>query len=875
MPSRPARPARWSLLVLTLAGAALFARGFFPVKPLLQGYSHAQTYADNGVVPPDAADPASAPFSRLAFVVVDALRSDFLLGPDSHMSFAASLISSGRALPYTAIAQSPTVTLPRLKALTTGSNPTFLDAILNIAEESLSSAAFENVDSWFRQLALHGGQGEEKKKVVFAGDDTWLRLFPAEWFAWSEGVSSFFVSDTVTVDTNVTRHLDPLLGTVSSTATSALPPNDWDALILHYLGLDHVGHLGGPSSPLMPPKQREMDDVLQRLYNHLEERDRADGKRSLLVVVGDHGMTEGGNHGGSTEAETSAALLLASPSSPPTQLWERIDHDSPYRHYEVVQQIDLVPTLSVLFDLGIPRNSMGKLIPSALRALHPSAFKSALKANVQQLSAVLDASAAGATTELLCRAGAEVGEGCKGGIAEQTEEVLLRFLSLAQSLLLSTTSTYSLPPLLLGISLLALSSLLSLLTLRPFLARERPGVTLAVGGALVAYLGSFFASSFVEEEHEVWYFLGATGAVLLMLRPNLDLLDRALLFLTAGSIRLLRSWAHNGQKNLPNLSLSHSLSTSHPSLSSALLLATYTFFLLASFHALLRAARSFARRGLPPAALLKQALLLAVLATLAVAQVVLGLAVHALSAPEGPAAGEWHAGMVSALEKLEVADKTAVARAGYGVGAVGWAVSRLAKRRAEEPKLREAYSTLLLLNPLILLLSLTRPSSAPLFALSFWVQHLALARLARKGVLSPLGVAAWTVVAQESGFFGLGGSNSLASVDLSSSYTGLSSYSLPPVALLTYLSNFSLPLLSSLSLSTLLSAAPASSRALIRTYLTAFYAASLAAMCASAGWFREHLFVGTVFAPAVLYRGVWLVWVEVGTNLVLAPALIG
>jgi len=78
--------------------------------------------------------------------------------------------------------------------LTTGSNPTFLDAILNIADEGSSSAALENTDSWIRQFAK---RTEKATKMVFAGDDTWLRLFPEEWFAWSEGVSSFFVSVSV------------------------------------------------------------------------------------------------------------------------------------------------------------------------------------------------------------------------------------------------------------------------------------------------------------------------------------------------------------------------------------------------------------------------------------------------------------------------------------------------------------------------------------------------------------------------------------------------------------------------------------------------------------------------------------------------------
>lgn len=37
------------------------------------------------------------------------------------------------------------------------------------------------------------------------------------------------------MDLNVTRHVKPVLS-----------EEDWDAVIFHYLGLDHVGHLGGP-----------------------------------------------------------------------------------------------------------------------------------------------------------------------------------------------------------------------------------------------------------------------------------------------------------------------------------------------------------------------------------------------------------------------------------------------------------------------------------------------------------------------------------------------------------------------------------------------------------------------------------------------------
>lgn len=57
------------------------------------------------------------------------------------------------------------------------------------------------------------------------------------------------------VDDNVTRHLDRVL-----------KREDWDLLILHYLGLDHIGHMTGPNSPLVGPKLREMDNVLKKIH---------------------------------------------------------------------------------------------------------------------------------------------------------------------------------------------------------------------------------------------------------------------------------------------------------------------------------------------------------------------------------------------------------------------------------------------------------------------------------------------------------------------------------------------------------------------------------------------------------------------------------
>lgn len=98
--------------------------------------------------------------------------------------------------------------MPRVKALTTGSVPSFLDLILNFAESDTSSSLAAQ-DTWLAQLRRRG-QGTKDEKVVFYGDDTWLKLFPGDFFGRSEGTSSFFVS--------VSRHTRACILSVRSPA---------------------------------------------------------------------------------------------------------------------------------------------------------------------------------------------------------------------------------------------------------------------------------------------------------------------------------------------------------------------------------------------------------------------------------------------------------------------------------------------------------------------------------------------------------------------------------------------------------------------------------------------------------------------------------
>jgi ethanolaminephosphotransferase len=144
-----------------------------------------------------------APFVPRRLELNERCHSDFVFGERSGFKFTqrygswvhalrciakdcCSLISKGAAIPYTAYATSPTITMPRVKAITTGSIPGFLDVILNFAESDTTST-LAHQDNWLAQIKANSG------KLVMYGDDTWIKLFPGI-FERSDGTSSFFVS---------------------------------------------------------------------------------------------------------------------------------------------------------------------------------------------------------------------------------------------------------------------------------------------------------------------------------------------------------------------------------------------------------------------------------------------------------------------------------------------------------------------------------------------------------------------------------------------------------------------------------------------------------------------------------------------------------
>ncbi|OJI87972.1 mannose-ethanolamine phosphotransferase gpi13 [Aspergillus tubingensis] len=360
------------ILFLHVVGIFFFTKGFLLTRMVLENKSSCD------VLPFDEAATVSKKvdgcwhqksFEKAVVIIIDALRYDFTVpfAPSAEAETAqlfhdhlpvlyetaVNTPENAFLLPF--IADPPTTTLQRLKGLTTGTLPTFIDAGSNFAGTAIDE------DNLVAQLRAAG------KNLVQLGDDTWHALFPGYFDPnLTRAFDSFNVWDLHTVDNGVTANLLPLLHPENSTK--------WDVIFGHYLGVDHAGHRYGPNHQAMAAKLDEMDRVIREIIAKLDDK-------TLLVVMGDHGMDSKGDHGGESNDEVDAALWMyskrgifgrtsAETAKPPMLARDRF-----------VPQIDLVPTLSLLLGMPIPFNNLGSPIEEAFIGPKGNDWKNVMSVN--------------------------------------------------------------------------------------------------------------------------------------------------------------------------------------------------------------------------------------------------------------------------------------------------------------------------------------------------------------------------------------------------------------------------------------------------------------------------------------------------------------
>ncbi|KAJ8552035.1 hypothetical protein K7X08_028478 [Anisodus acutangulus] len=239
--------------------------------------------------------------------------------------------------------------LQHLKGLTTGGLPTFID----VGNSFGAPAIIE--DNLIYQMAKNG------KRVVMMGDDTWVQLFPHH-FNISHPFPSFNVKDLDTVDNGCIEHLFPYLYN-----------EDWDVLIAHFLGVDHAGHIFSVDSTEMIEKLDQYNGVLEKVVDVLESQSGPGGlhENTLLLVMGDHGQTINGDHGGGAPEEVETSLFAMSlQKHPSSSLPTETDSSSCRLHMErrkictsSIDQLDFAATVSALLGIPYPFGSIGRVNP--------------------------------------------------------------------------------------------------------------------------------------------------------------------------------------------------------------------------------------------------------------------------------------------------------------------------------------------------------------------------------------------------------------------------------------------------------------------------------------------------------------------------------
>ncbi|CAJ1989108.1 GPI13 / ethanolamine phosphotransferase [Leishmania donovani] len=389
------------------------------------------------------------PADQVILILIDALRPDFVLsslrpfartggqctahedalgrqrldgvytGPTLHYMEESLRSSRSASVAFFLVADAPTTTAQRIKAIATGTMPAFLEAGSNFNSEAIE------LDSILRQV---------NGSAVLLGDDTWEKMFPntparRHWKR-AVGIPSFDVADFDTNDNAVLAEVYSVLAAETPEAVSRASfgshaeaeeqEGHARLVVVHFLGIDHVGHRVDSDNPFMNGKILQLDQMLRNVSRTL--RERATSMNTMLLVLGDHGMTNSGDHGGGSAQETDTFLFAeyfsgtesgathAHPRSSPgaklaraqaliEQRWrDGVDAEFdrlrscharagvPRDRLGATYQVDVTATVAVLLGRPIPYSNFGRVIPEVMVLANSSADIDAVeRCNLRQL----------------------------------------------------------------------------------------------------------------------------------------------------------------------------------------------------------------------------------------------------------------------------------------------------------------------------------------------------------------------------------------------------------------------------------------------------------------------------------------------------------
>ncbi|CAD8052673.1 unnamed protein product [Paramecium primaurelia] len=317
----------FGILILELFALSLFLMGYFQVKTTFEDINEIESSNDKPM--------------KIILILVDALRID--LFANKNFTFYQDMKENKEEyqILYYGISSTPTATQLNLQSITTGNFPSFIDFGSNMAAQELKE---DNVIYSMKR---------NNKKLALLGDDTWFHMFPKS-FDYKFVSESFDVRDLDSDDNIIINNIEELI-----------KEDKYDFIVGHLLGIDHSGHSYNDSNQALWNKQQQYSDLLYKIYNQMDNN-------TILFVVGDHGMSQDGNHGGDSPYEISSTIYAINKQYKFNKnLFDQVINNQQYINQQLIDRnlyvrqiysINLAPTISYLMGISIPFSNMGSIL---------------------------------------------------------------------------------------------------------------------------------------------------------------------------------------------------------------------------------------------------------------------------------------------------------------------------------------------------------------------------------------------------------------------------------------------------------------------------------------------------------------------------------
>jgi GPI ethanolamine phosphate transferase 3 subunit O len=318
---------------------------------------------------------------KVILLLADALREDFvefdtddkrLLDTNRHGSYKGKRMSIFRdarmnhpenSLLFPFRSEMPTVTSVRIRGMLSGGLSTFFETTSEFGAKEVRE------DNVLYQLKQSRG---EQSTIAFYGDYIWGPMF-GKFFDKSEMFNSVDLRDLDTLDSSASKYLLKELREGSN----------FDFMLGHIIGIDSAGHSFFAEHPEIERKLMDAQHIIADVMELMDDK-------TTLIVFGDHGMTDDGNHGGGSENEMRSVIFAYQKTPfPLANLYEQYK-ESFTDIDRTMKQVDLAAILSVLLKTSFPFSNIGVFHPLFAQTKNVAEINKMFIQNLEQIQQYLE-----------------------------------------------------------------------------------------------------------------------------------------------------------------------------------------------------------------------------------------------------------------------------------------------------------------------------------------------------------------------------------------------------------------------------------------------------------------------------------------------------